>query len=628
MKNFPRRTLVASVLCLALAEAAAHSHVHQLADLADLSLEQLTQVTVTSASRREQRLVEAAASIFVITRDDIRRSGVTSLPEALRLAPNLQVMRGDTSQYVVSARGGLTPTANKMLVLVDGRTVYTPLFSGVFYDALTIALEDVDRIEVISGPGSTLWGTNAVNGVINVISRPAGETVGGLAAVVAGEAERGVQLRQGWATPTGAMRVYARYYDRDEHRLGSGAPARDDAKRGNVGLRGDWERGADALSVHANFYDAEVNNLAGAREMAGGYVMGRWRRALAADSELWVQAFVNRAERLHTGSFEETRDTAAVEAQRAMRLAAHRLAFGFEYRASRDDTTNTPALGFMPAARTLSYASLYAQDEIELAAQTRLTLGLRAERNSYTGVEWLPTLRLSHALAADQFVWGAITRTVRSPSRLDRDLVVPGQPPFVVINNSSFVSEVANVAEIGYRANLTSKMTLSLTAFHHRFTDLRTLEPVAQGGFMLANGGRGEVSGIEGWGDFRPSPAWRLAWGFTVMRDRFELPAGRVNLSENPLGNNPRRTAMLRSQTNLGSSVELDLMLRYVAALRDPAVPSYTELAARLGWRVSPRLELSLAAMNALDREHAEFGSPTARAVFDRAVMAKAVWAF
>ena len=629
MKKIPLREFAAAATCLLMAQAAAHNHVHQMADLADLSLEQLTQVTVTSASRREQRLVEAASSIYVITRDDIRRSGATSLPEVLRLAPNLHVMRGDTSQYVVSARGGLTPTANKMLVLVDGRTVYTPLFSGVFYDALMVALEDVERIEVISGPGSTLWGTNAVNGVINVISRPARDTVGSYAALAAGDMERGVAVRHGWRAGAGAMRAYARYYDRDGHRLESGAPARDDAQRGMGSLRGDWERGADTLTLDATAHKASVNNLAGAREISGAHALGRWRRAYAAGSELWLQVYADHTKRMHTGSFRETRDSFDIELQRTLApVRGHRIAFGAAYRASADDTEATPALGFMPPDRTLSYTSVYAQDEIALGESARLTAGLRAERNTYTGVEWLPTLRLSLGLGPEHFAWGALTRTVRSPSRIDRDLTVPGFPPFLVVNNTTFESEVANVAEIGYRANLSRTMTLSITAFHHRFDDLRTFEPAGPGTFMLGNGGRGRASGVEGWGDFRASSAWRLAWGFTWKRDRFELAPGRVNLGENPMGNNPRWTASLRSQWNLGSSVELDAMLRHVSRLQSPVVPAYTELNARIGWRMDPRLELSLAAMNLLDREHAEFGGANARATFGRSVLARATWAF
>ncbi|HEX6363235.1 MAG TPA: TonB-dependent receptor, partial [Albitalea sp.] len=518
MKNFPLlRSLVAAALVPCAAAASVHPQ--QVADIADLSLEQLTAITVTSAARREQRQVEAAASIYVITAADIRRSGATSLPEVLRLAPNLQVMRADTSQYVISARGGLTTTANKMLVLVDGRTIYTPLFSGVFYDAVVSNLEDIDRVEVISGPGSTLWGTNAVNGVINVISKKAAETRGGLLTAAAGEAERGGSLRYGWGSPSGAIRAYARHYDRDPHRLASGASARDDSERSLLGVRGDWERGRDTTMVQAEAYRADVGNLAGARDMQGGHVLGRWSRALAGGGALSLQGYYDRTEREHAGTFSEKRDTLDLELQHTFAPAPrHRLAWGAAHRSSRDHTPPTPALGFVPERRTLQLTSLYAQDELELGERTRLTLGLRAERNSYTGVEWLPNARVSYSLAPAQFVWAALTRTVRSPSRLDRDIVAPGRPPFAIVNNDTFESEVANVVEIGYRGNLTPAASLSLTAFHHDFTRLRTGEPAAAGGLMLANAGRGRIEGLEGWGDLRPSPDLRIAWGFTLMR--------------------------------------------------------------------------------------------------------------
>ncbi|MEO7742174.1 MAG: TonB-dependent receptor [Usitatibacter sp.] len=601
----------------------------QLAELVDLDLEQLTRVTVTSVSKREERLVDAAASVFVITAEDIRRAGVTSLPEALRLAPNLLVVRSDTSQYIVSARSGLSGSANKMLVLMDGRTVYTPLFSGVFYDALTVMMEDVDRIEVISGPGSTLWGTNAVNGVINVISKSARRTQGGLLAGGAGDQEKGGSARYGWSSGSnGSVRAYARYFERGEHRLASGASAMDGASRWQAGLRGDWDQASHSATLQGDVYGTNVGNLGGARDLSGGNVLGRWRANLGGDSSLVLQGYYDRTEREHAGSFKEARDTLDAEVQHTSRpWSTHRIAFGGGYRASRDKTEATPVLGFIPAGRTLTLASLFAQDEIALAANLRATLGLRTERYTYSGVEWLPNARLSYSLTADDVLWAAVTRTVRSPSRIDRDLVVPGMPPFVITQNDAFQPEIANVAEVGYRGNLGHALSLSFTGFHHRFKQLRTLEPLGASQ-VLANGAEGRVSGLEGWGDFRPFTDWRLLLGFTLLREKTEILPGRVNLTEAPLGNNPRRTALLRSLWNVTPSTQLDLMLRYVGALPNPAVPAYTELNARLGWRVSRSLELALVVMNALDRDHAEFGAPAVRAVFESSYFVRAAWTF
>ncbi|HET7729654.1 MAG TPA: TonB-dependent receptor plug domain-containing protein, partial [Usitatibacter sp.] len=338
MKNLPVISALALVF-LGAASAASAMPVGdpapiRLAELADLSLEQLANVTVTSASRHEERAIEAPASIFVLTAEDIRRSGATSLPELLRLAPNLQVIRGDTSQYIVSARGGLSGTANKMLVLVDGRTIYTPLFSGVFYDAQVLMLEDLERVEVISGPGSTLWGTNAVNGVINIVTKPAARTQGALLAAGAGDMEKGVSARAGAPFTDGHYRVYGRYFERAAHERAGGLTAFDQAERWQAGFRADWERGGRTTTVQGDLYGAKVDNLGGARDMAGGNLLGRWRIPTGADGDVMVQAFYDRTEREHEGSFREKRDTFDVEVQRSLRRARHEMVLGAGYRAS------------------------------------------------------------------------------------------------------------------------------------------------------------------------------------------------------------------------------------------------------------------------------------------------------
>ena len=480
---------------LAAAPAMAQETPTHLAELADLSLEQLAKVTVTSATRREQSVLDAPASVFVITAEDIRRSGATSLPEVLRLAPNLQVMRGDTSQYVISARGGLTTTANKMLVLIDGRTIYTPLFSGVFYDALAPLLEDIERIEVISGPGGTLWGTNAVNGVINVTTRSSRSTLGTLLAGGAGNLEAGLSARHGWKVGANTTaRLYARYFDRDAHSLEAGGNANDDAQRGAVGFRTDTESGPVSLAFQGEVYGSDVNNLGGPRNLSGGHLMGRWRRALADGASATVQGYYDRTDRVHAGTFDEVRDTFDVEGQYlGAQAGRHLFSVGGGYRSSRDRTIPTATLGFWPPERTLSMLSVYAQDQVRILPNLTGIAGIRAERNSYTGWEWLPNLRLSWAVAPQHTAWGAVSRAIRSPSRIDADLVVPGTPPFVVINNPDFESEVANVAELGYRATLGPSASVSVTAFHHRYERLRTIE-AAGTSITLSNGAEGRVS--------------------------------------------------------------------------------------------------------------------------------------
>jgi iron complex outermembrane receptor protein len=595
-----------------------------VAELADLELEQLARLSVTSASRRPERLADVPASIFVITAEDIRRSGVTSLYEALRLAPNLTVVRGDASQYIATARGGLAGTANKMLVLVDGRTVYSPLFSGVFSDAQFVFLEDVERIEIVSGPGSTLYGTNAVNGVINVITKFAARTPGTLASVTAGEDERGASFRHGFAAGAGDARAYLRYHERDENALASGASARDSAERWFGGARydGHWQGGT--FTAQAEGYQADVDNLGGLRPLSGGHVLARYRGARAGGGDVLAQAYYDRTEREHTGSFAEVRDTVDAEAQLGSRWGAHQVVWGGNYRVSRDRTVTTPALGFMPEERTLRLASLYAQDDWQASPALKATFGVRAEHNSYTGLEWLPNVRVSYQAAPDHLAWAALTRTVRSPSRIDRELVVPGQPPYAVVPGD-FQSEIAKVAELGYRGRLGGRMTLSLTAFHHEFERLRTVEP-SGGALAFGNGGEGRVHGVEGWIDWAVTRDWRLVGGFVAMRSRFEVAPGRVDLGGGGLGNDPERTATLRSQWNMTRAVDFDVAIRHVGELPAPHVPAYTVLDLSVGWRVSRTVELTLSVANALDKVHREFSTAGTGAVFGRSALLKATW--
>jgi len=624
MKNLHVAILIA--VSLDAASAAAATPPLRMADLADYSLEQLANLKVTTVSRREESLIDAPASVFVITAEDIRRSGATSIPEVLRLAPNLMVVRGDANQYVASARGGLAGTANKMLVLIDGRTIYSPLFSGVFWDAQDLVLTDIERIEVISGPGSTLWGTNAVNGVINIITRSAHGTQGVLASAFGGPDERGATVRAGAPIAgAGAYRVYGKYTRRNALEQANGASALDASERWQAGFRSDWTHDAASSTVQGDVYKANVGNLGGPRDLSGGNLLGRWRRTLASGDEVMVQAYYDDTHRTHEGSFEAKLDTVDLEFLHTLHaLGSHELNWGAEYRTSRDRTAITPVLALVPQDRTLQTAALFAQDEVALAPRLRATAGLRAEHTTYTGVEWLPQLRLSWDVARDHMVWGALTRSVRAPSRIDRDLVVPGVPPFVIVNNDTFRSEIADVAEIGYRARLMPGASISLTAFHHEFRDLRTLEP-GEGALVVSNGADGRINGVEGWADWTAAPGWRLVGGFTWMHQHTSLEPGHVNLTEPPLGNNPDRTATLRSLWNVTPNWEIDLAWRYPGPLKSPDVPSYTALDARLGWRISRQLELSLLVANVLDRRHIEF-SGTGNAELRRSGLVKLTW--
>lgn len=627
MKNLPIRRILATAFAAA-SMGPASAAVVKSPDLADLSLEQLTRITVTSASRREERLLAAPASIFVITADDIRRSGATSIPEALRFAPNLHVARADNSQYAITARGSNNVLANKMLVLIDGRAVYTPLFSGVFWEAQDVLLGDIERIEVISGPGATLWGANAVNGVISITTLPARRTHGPRVELGGGDRERGVSLRHGRALAEGgSLRGYFRYFDRDGVRTQSGRDIGDDARRVQGGFRGDWGTEARGFTLQGDAYRGEVDRSP-SREFSGANLLGRWRHELADGSRLRVQAYYDRTDRRHEETFDESLDTFDVEAQHLLKpWRGHTMVWGGGHRRSRDRVENSAAQAFLPADRSLNWTNAFVQDEVALAPRLSLTAGLKAERNPYTGVEWLPNMRLAWQPGVEDLVWAALSRAVRAPSRLDRELFFPGTPPFTVVGSSRFESEVAYVAELGYRAQVSHGLSLSATVYHHDYPNLRSLGLTDEGPAFL-NDVEARTSGIEAWGSYRPSPSWRLSGGFVLQDVERRVKPGRIELGTiGSLGNDPERKALLRSSWDITPRHELDVALRHVGALPDPAVPAYTTVDLSLAWRASRSVELSLAVKNVFDRHHVEWGAGTDRVEFDRTVFLRATWA-
>jgi iron complex outermembrane receptor protein len=627
MKNLPIGPLAPLLILGALVSTPLHANLQRVVDIADLELEQLTRIKVTSASRREERVIEAPASIFVITGEEIRRSGATSLPEALRLAPNLTVARADNNQYAISARGFGNVLANKLLVLMDGRTLYTPLFSGVFWEAQVFPLDDIDRIEVISGPGATLWGANAVNGVINIISLPSARTQGTLVRALAGTDERGATLRYGGALPNGGTyRLYGRYWDRDNQRLQSGGDIADASKRANAGFRADWAGGVDQWTVQGDGYWGDIDQLPSARSISGANLLGRLTRQLGPESTLRIQAYYDRTDREHPMQFKEALDIVDLEVQHSLKpLPSHNLIWGGGYRYARDRVQNTPSQAFIPADRSLDWGNVFVQDEVSLGARMALTIGLKAERNPYTGTEWLPNVRIAYQATPEQLLWAALSRAVRAPSRIDREVFFPGVAPYVLVANDRFESEVANVAELGYRAQLSGSASFSLTGFYQDYPNLRGVSPGA-GALQFSNNLEGSASGLEGWGSLRVVPAWRVSGGFTVQRIRAKVKAGQIDFGGvSQLGNDPEQSAQLRSWWDVGPAWELDAGVRYMGKLPNPPVPSYTVVDARLGWKATRNLELALVVQNALDKEHPEWGPSNNRAVFDRSVMLRAI---
>lgn len=590
--------------------------------LVDLSLEQLSNIQVTSVAKRAQRLADVAGAVYVISQEDIRRSGATSLPEALRLAPNLHVARADANQYAITSRGQNSVLANKMLVLIDGRTVYSPLFSGVFWEAQDVLLEDVERIEVLSGSGGTLHGSNAVNGVINIITRAAADTLGAVASVGTGNRESAAAARWGATTAAGtAYRLYAKHTRRDASELASGAPLRDAADMTQAGFRADRTDGSTRMTLQGDLYESRIDETVSARRVSGMNLLGRWSGDVAG-GQGQLQAYFDRAQRDSPSSVRDVLDTFDIDYQHALApRGAHNFLLGGGYRTQHDRVTNyAPAVvALLPAERRLDLANVFAQDEIALGSRVKLTLGLKLEHNDYTGLEHLPSARLAWDVAPNHLVWAAMSRNVRAPARVDRDYVIPLLPQ----GSPNFQSEIARVYEVGWRAQPTPALSYALTLYHHDFSRLRSVDLSPAGG-SLNNNVEGRLSGLSSWAAWRVSERWRMTAAYVYNDQQFRARAGvPPPILINSLGNDPRYRVALGSSFDIGRAVDLDVQVRRVGALPDPAVAAYTAVDASLSWRVNPQLEVSVTGRNLNGAHHVEWGNNVKT---PRSVFVKAVW--
>lgn len=615
--------------CLSLGVGAQTLDISQLSleRLGDLSLEQLGNIQVTSVSRRPERLLRAPASVFVITAEDIRRSGARSLPEVLRLAPNLHVARINAGQWAISARGFNNAIGNKLLVLVDGRTIYSPLYSGVFWDAQDLMLEDVAQIEVISGPGGTLWGANAVNGVINVTSRPAKDTQGGLAALDAGDGNGRASGRFGGTLGEDAhYRLYAIASDRDNTHARSGTALADDARKRQFGGRVDWGSPASGWTLQADTYrGGELPGVPEAPRLSGSNVLARWT-GQAADGSGWrLQGYYDHSRREEPFTFRDEMEILDVEWQhRPAMPAGHQLVWGAGHRQALDRTKPSLLVRFIPAQRRLRWTNLFVQNEIALSKNVAATLGAKLESNVYTGWEFLPSARLAWTPSETQSGWAALSRAVRAPARIDREFFFPGNPPFFIQGGPGFQSEVANVLELGWRAQPTAHFSYSITAFHHRYDKLRSGQPPPA---VVQNMIEGSTSGLEAWAHWELTQAWRLSAGWTELRKHLRLKPGSTDpTGPSALGNDPRHQWTMRSSLNAGPRHEFDVSVRHVGALPIPAVPAYTAVDLRWGWQVTRQTEISLNVQNLLDRRHVEFGGGPTASQLRRSAWLRLLW--
>lgn len=637
-------------------------------DLTALSLEDLAQIKVTSVSKKEEALVRAPAAIHVLTQEDIRRSGVTSIAEALRLVPGMQVARQNAHTWAISARGFNDTFANKLLVLMDGRSVYTPLFSGVFWDVQDTLLDDIDRIEVIRGPGSTLWGANAVNGVVNIITKRAQDTQGALVTVGGGTEDQGfVGVRYGMKlSDTLFFRLYGKGFLQDHSAQLGGGDANDEWRQARGGFRLDWEPSdVSQFTFQGDIYGAGFHQTLTSPSLvppfsttaenvgwtAGGNLLGRWVRQFSDDSDLRVQTYYDRTIR-DLGFFAESRDTWDLDAQHRLRVGErHELIYGMDYRLLHDDVYKQSfdvSLSSLSESRQLF--SFFLQDQIDLVPDTlKLTLGAKVERNDYTGWSFQPNARLAWSPHSQHHFWAAVSRAVRTPSRAEQSVRLnasagPGPTLFSIFGSTEFGDERLMAYEIGHRWQPRPDLSFDTALFYNDYSNLSSTEtgtpfveatpapPHVTVPLTLANRSYGETYGAEISGRWQPEDWWRLSASYTHLTMQLHAKPGSTDTGQLGVeGASPRHQFTLWSSWDLPRDFTFDTTLRYVDNLRAVQVPAYLALDARIAWRPRPNLEIAVVGQNLLDSRHPEYQPrfiQTGRTEVERAVYGKVTLKF
>ncbi len=605
-----------------------------------LSLEDLMNLPVTSVSRQPEPYSVAPAALQVVTGDEIRRYGASSFPEALRLADNLDVAQVSSSSWAISSRGFNSSVGNKLLVLMDGRTIYTPLLSGVIWANQDYLLQDIDRIEVISGPGGTLWGANAVNGVINIVSKNARDTQGFYGEVGGGSwLHDFVGLRYGGTITTNVFyRAYVKYFERGPLEYADGASAHDPWNRGQGGFRIDDERSSvSKFTLHGDFYAGDTSIVPAGQgtpqavgNASGGNLLGRWTRTLAEESDMSLQTYYDHTHlgvpfpasgSVPSGIFRDDLDTFDIDFQHRIPIGdRNRVIWGAGYRFINDNSTEAPLVAFFPAVFNQNIFSFFVQDEIKLHENLFFTLGTKLEHNDYTGFEVEPSGRIEWHVHEKHMIWGAISRAVRTPSRFDRDIFEPA-PEFGNVlgtSNSNFRSEFVLVYELGYRAELTKRVSGSLSLFFNNYEDLRTIGTTSGGlPLVFQNNLHGYTYGLELSSDYQVLDWWRLHLGYDLLEEHLRVKNGEFDVN-NGLNEtaDPKNQLFLRSSMDLPYNIEFNTALRLIGAVHNDSgptvgtVPSYVELDARIAWHATKHLELSIVGENLLHQRHPEAGFP------------------
>lgn len=676
-------TVLASPVCCSSLGQTQFEAGSQPDDLTQMSIEELLNVEVTSVSKRAQKLSDTAAAVYVITAEDIKRSGATSIPEALRMVPGLHVARVDNNKWAIACRGFNDRFVNKLLVLMDGRSVYSPLFSGTFWDVQDTMMEDIERIEVVRGPGATMWGANAVNGVINIITKNTSQTLNKLLVTsIDDQGESGSRFRLGGSMGAkGNFRVYGKtfgqaasfdpggqyVYDRD---LLQPRDSFDQWEQTRGGFRTDIALSqATSLTVQGDAYSGregqrirDVSYVAPFQwiiddkaEVSGGNVIAKLRKTHSATSESCLQVYFDRTSRLD-GQIDEKRTTYDIDYQHTMNAGArHEIIWGVGYRQSRDRIAPTKQAVFRHPRFTDRLVSGFVQDQISLSSdRMHLTVGSKFEHNEYSGFEVQPSLRLSFSPGNRQTLWTSVSRAIRTPSRGETDgeltiKVMQGSPEtmglpvaLVFMPNPDLKPEELLAYELGYRVQPSDTFSIDVATFIQNYDNLRTVEPgvpapqmgslppyllqpLYWGNLMSA-----EVTGYEVSCNYQVSPTWGLTASYTGHHMNKTLDAASNDTQTTYEVSLVRQLFQIRSYLDLPHGLQFDTILYYVNPVNGHRVPKYTRLDMRLGWRRANGLELSIEGQNLLDNHHMEFGGTLSELPMEveRIVYAKASYSF
>ncbi len=612
--------------------------------LKSLSIEELLQTEVTSVSKKSEQLFDTAAAVFVITQEDIKRAGVRTIPDALRMVPGLQVAHINGSTYAITARGFNDWFSNKLLVLVDGRSVYTPLFSGVYWDVQDTVLEDIDRIEVIRGPGATMWGANAVNGVINIITKHSKETQGGLIVAGAGTIEKPLAVARygGKAGSDGTYRIYAKGFQRDSFVTPDGSDGNDEWQSLRAGFRVDLSlAGNDELTVQGEAYNGKSDfdlRLSGfltppftresseEQDYSGGHLITTWQRRHSSNSDFEIKGYYDWSYRDRI-VIEERRDTIDIDFKHHLRLPPrHEVVWGLGYRWTTDDTRRSTNLWMDPESRSDQVWNAFIQDDIMIWPQkVWLTLGSKFEHNDYSGFEYQPNARLRWKPTPRHTVWGSVSRAVRTPSRSDHDIRVNltsmnippmGLTVLRITGDEGFDSEELTAYEAGVRWQQNENLSFDLATFYNVYDNLRVVEagpsffetspapPHLVIPQVIQNGMQGETYGLEALTTWKPVTSWKLCLGYAWFDADLDADG---SIAEDEGEISPHHQLQLRSYVDLPWSLSFDTEIYFVDKLKTLDIPAYTRLDLRLGWEPAADWSLSLNIENALDDQHPEF---------------------